>query len=83
MAAWASAGVSIPRDTYSQWAALPHVPMSTIQPGDLIYFNGESHVGIYVGGGYIIDAPVPGQSVEKVSLSQSWYAQTVNGAVRP
>ena len=49
----------------------------------LIYFNGESHVGIYVGGGFIIDAPVPGASVEKVSLSQSWYAQTVNGAARP
>jgi cell wall-associated NlpC family hydrolase len=83
MAAWASAGVSIPRDTYAQWAALPHVPMSTIQPGDLIYFNGESHVGIYVGGNDIIDAPVPGASVEKVSLSEAWYAQTLDGAVRP
>jgi peptidoglycan DL-endopeptidase CwlO len=83
MAAWGYAGVSIPRDTYSQWAALPHVPMSQIQPGDLIFFNGESHVGIYVGGNYIIDSPVPGSSVEKVSLSESWYAQTLDGAARP
>ena len=82
MAAWASAGVSIPRDTYSQWAALPHVPMSQIQPGDLIYFNGESHVGMYVGGGYIIDAPMPGGVVEKVALA-GWYASTEDGAVRP
>ncbi|MBO0775151.1 MAG: C40 family peptidase, partial [Actinobacteria bacterium] len=83
MAAWAAAGVSIPRDTYSQWASLPHVPMSSIQPGDLIFFDGEGHVGIYVGGNMIIDAPQPGQSVEKVSLSSSWYASTVDGAARP
>jgi peptidoglycan DL-endopeptidase CwlO len=81
-AAWAAAGVSIPRDTYEQWAALPHVPLSQLQPGDLIYFNGESHVGMYVGGGSIIDAPVPGQDVEKVALS-GWYQQTEDGAVRP
>jgi cell wall-associated NlpC family hydrolase len=82
MAAWASAGVSIPRDTYSQWAALPHIPTSQLQPGDLIFFNGDSHVAMYVGGNYIIDAPVPGGSVEKVALS-GWYAQTMNGAARP
>jgi cell wall-associated NlpC family hydrolase len=81
-AAWAAAGVSIPRDTYEQWAALPHVPLSDLQPGDLIYFNGESHVGIYVGGGDIIDAPQPGQNVEKVPLA-GWYQSTEDGAVRP
>jgi cell wall-associated NlpC family hydrolase len=82
-AAWAAAGVAIPRDTYEQWAALPHIPLSDLEPGDLIYFNGESHVGMYVGGGYLIDAPQPGMTVEKVSLSESWYAQTEDGAVRP
>jgi cell wall-associated NlpC family hydrolase len=82
-AAWAYAGVAIPRDTYEQWAALTHIPLSDLQPGDLIYFNGESHVGIYVGGGYMIDAPQPGMTVEKVSLSESWYQQTEDGAVRP
>jgi cell wall-associated NlpC family hydrolase len=83
LAAWASAGVSIPRDTYEQYAALPHVPLADIEPGDLIYFNSIGHVGIYVGGGYIIDAPQPGMTVEKVSLSESWYAQTEDGAARP
>lgn len=82
-AAWAAAGVSIPRSSYEQWAALPHVPMSAIQPGDLIFFDAEGHVGIYVGNNMIIDAPQPGQSVEKVSLSQSWYASTLDGAARP
>jgi len=82
-AAWASAGVAIPRDTYEQWAALPHIPMSDLEPGDLIYFNGESHVGMYVGGGDLIDAPQPGMNVEKISLSESWYADNEDGAVRP
>ena len=81
-AAWAYAGVAIPRDTYEQWSALPHIPLSDLEPGDLIYFNGESHVAMYVGGGYIIDAPQPGMSVEKVSLS-GWYQQTEDGATRP
>lgn len=83
MAAWAYAGVSIPRDTYEQWDALPHVPLSDLEPGDLIYFNAEGHVGIYVGGGYLIDAPQPGMTVEKVSLSESWYAENEDGAARP
>lgn len=82
-AAWAAAGVSIPRDSYSQWAALPHVPMSSIQPGDLIFFDGEGHVGIYVGNNMIIDAPQPGMDVEEISLSSSWYASTLDGAARP
>ena len=82
-AAWAHAGVSIPRDTYEQWSALPHIPMSDLRPGDLIYFAGESHVGMYVGGGELIDAPQPGMNVEKVSLSESWYADNEDGAVRP
>jgi cell wall-associated NlpC family hydrolase len=82
-AAWAAAGVSIPRTTYAQWAALPHVPMSAIQPGDLLFFDAEGHVGIYVGGNMLIDAPQPGLSVEKVSLSNSWYASNLDGAARP
>ena len=60
MSAWASAGVTIPRDTYEQWAALPHIPCPTIQPGDLLYYNGIGHVAMYVGGGMIIDAPTTG-----------------------
>jgi peptidoglycan DL-endopeptidase CwlO len=81
-AAWASAGVAIPRTSYEDWAELPHIPMSSVEPGDLLLFNGEGHVGIYVGNGYLIDAPVPGEVVERVPL-QGWYEQTLDGAVRP
>ena len=82
-AAWASAGVQIPRDTYEQWAALPHVPLSSIEPGDLLIYDGEGHVAMYVGGGYIIDAPQTGENVEKIPMSTSWYADNLDGVLRP
>ena len=81
-AAWAAAGVSIPRTTYAQWAALPHISTSALEPGDLLYFDGIGHVAIYVGGGYLIDAPQTGMDVQKIPLS-GWYASTLVGAARP
>ena len=78
-AAWAAAGVSIPRTTYAQWAALPHISTSALEPGDLLYFDGVGHVAIYVGGGDIIDAPQTGMDVQKIPLaagtSPPWSAR--------
>ena len=82
-AAWASAGVSIPRTTYEDWASLPHISLSSLEPGDLILYDGEGHVGMYVGGGMIVDAPHTGADVEEVSMNESWYAENEDGAVRP
>ena len=82
-AAYASAGVQIPRDTYEDWAQLPHVSMSALEPGDMILYDGEGHVAMYVGGGYIIDSPQTGLDVEKIPMSTSWYANSADGAVRP
>ncbi len=81
--AWASAGVSIPRTTYDQWSALPHVSMSALQPGDLIFYSGTGHVAMYVGNGNIIDAPQTGQQIRKLPMSTSWYANSMDGAARP
>jgi peptidoglycan DL-endopeptidase CwlO len=89
--AWAYAGISIPRVSYYQMTTLPAVPLHTssgafttsyLQPGDILGFLGNSHVGIYVGGGYLIHAPVPNQNVEKVALA-GWYISNLDGAVRP
>jgi peptidoglycan DL-endopeptidase CwlO len=82
-AAWSAAGMAIPRDTYEQWASLPHIATSAIQPGDLLYYDGEGHVAMYVGDGYIIDAPQTGMNVQKLPMNTSWYASTFDGAVRP
>ena len=83
MKAWAAAGITIPRDTYAQWAALPHIAESAIQPGDLLFYNGIGHVAMYVGDGMIIDAPTPGQPVRELSMNDSWYAGSFDGAARP
>jgi cell wall-associated NlpC family hydrolase len=82
-AAWASAGVQIPRDSYEQFAALPHVPLSSLEPGDILVYNGEGHVAMYVGGGYIVDAPQTGMNVEKIPESTPWYADNIDGVLRP
>ena len=82
-AAWSAAGVQIPRDTYGQWASLTHIPSSDIQPGDLMFYDGEGHVAMYVGGGQIIDAPQPGQNVEEISMNDAWYSGNFDGAARP
>jgi len=82
MTAWASAGVSIPRTSTEQMSELPAVSTSELEPGDILGFAGNSHVGIYVGGGELIDAPQTGQDVQKVPLS-GWFSENLDGAVRP
>ncbi|WP_461038601.1 C40 family peptidase [Streptomyces mayteni] len=63
-AAWAAAGVSLPRTSYSQVDAGTRVPRSALRPGDLVfYYSGLSHVGMYVGEGQIIHASRPGTPV--------------------
>jgi peptidoglycan DL-endopeptidase CwlO len=79
-AAWAAAGIAIPRTTYEQWDDLPHV--STLEPGDIMEFAGESHVAIYVGNNELIDAPQTGEDVELVSFT-GWFADNFDGALRP
>jgi len=80
-AAWAAAGVAIPRTSYEQ-ADLPAVPESEMQPGDIMEFAGDSHVGIYVGNNELIDAPQTGENVQEDSFT-GWFAENFDGAVRP
>lgn len=82
-AAWARAGVSIPRTTYEQWGKLPHVSRANLQPGDLLFYDGLGHVAMYVGHNEIIDSPQVGEHVELISMSTPWYADNFDGAVRP
>jgi cell wall-associated NlpC family hydrolase len=83
MVAWAQAGVQIPRTTYDQFASLPHVSEADMMPGDLMFFDAEGHVGMYVGDGKLVDAPQQGEPVEEIPISTSWYAQNFDGAARP
>jgi cell wall-associated NlpC family hydrolase len=80
MWSWAHGGVSLPHSSRSQYASLPHVPLSQLAPGDLV-FSGSPihHVAIYAGNGVAVHAPHSGQSVRAVSV---WSLHPV-GASRP
>ncbi|RSS81619.1 C40 family peptidase [Streptomyces sp. WAC06614] len=79
-AAWRSAGVSLPRTTYTQINAGQRVTKSQLAPGDLVFFySGITHVGLYIGNGQMIHAPRPGSSVRIAPVDSMPWA----GAVRP
>ncbi|NUR27108.1 MAG: C40 family peptidase [Catenulispora sp.] len=74
---WREAGVELPRTSSEQAEAGQRVPLSQIQPGDLvIYYAGRNHVGMYVGDGKIIHAPHPGSQV-RISPLTSMPVNTV------
>jgi cell wall-associated NlpC family hydrolase len=56
-------GISLPHYTVSQWNVTEPISSSQMQPGDLVFFNGLGHVGIYIGGGQMVDAPHTGSVV--------------------
>ena len=58
------------------------VPPDQLEPGDLVFFRGLGHMGMYIGGGNFIHAPRTGDVVKISSLSDSWYARTWVGARR-
>jgi cell wall-associated NlpC family hydrolase len=59
--AYAQLGVSLPHFTGDQWNSGVHVSRAQLRPGDLVFFySGISHVGIYVGNGFMLDAPTFG-----------------------
>ncbi len=69
MVAWAHGGVSMAHGAQSQYYSFPKVPISQLQPGDLVFFgNPIHHVGIYVGGGTMIEAPHTGAFVRYASI---------------
>jgi cell wall-associated NlpC family hydrolase len=85
--AWGQAGVAIARTSESQWATLPHVPLTSLQPGDLLFTEGASpgHVVMYVGPGpygneTVIQAPHTGT---RVSFTSALYLGAITGAARP
>ncbi|HZI96466.1 MAG TPA: C40 family peptidase, partial [Actinomycetales bacterium] len=82
--AYRQAGVSIPRTSRAQYAALPTVPLAQLAPGDLVFWAHGSdpssihHVGLYIGEGRMVHAPRTGDVVRVAALWPGIY-----GAVRP
>jgi peptidoglycan DL-endopeptidase CwlO len=67
MYVYAQLGISLPHYTVAQWNAT--APVSSPAPGDLVFFNGLGHVGIYIGGGQFVNAPHTGSVVRIENLS--------------
>ena len=80
MRAWGAAGVGMPHYSGAQYSSFPHVPLDAMQPGDLVFWGpgGSSHVGLYIGGGMMIQAPHTGDHVKV----QAVYGGAI-GASRP
>lgn len=84
MAAWQQAGVNLSHYTGYQWAETSRVPLADLQPGDLVFFGASGptshHVGLYVGGGQMIEAPRAGLPVRYASI---WRADLIAHGGRP
>jgi peptidoglycan DL-endopeptidase CwlO len=81
---YAQVGVSLQHYTVAQWnyPDAVSVSRSQLEPGDLVFFYGLGHVGIYVGGGNFIHAPHSGSVVRIDSLSEGGYSSAYDGAKR-
>jgi cell wall-associated NlpC family hydrolase len=76
--AFAQQGISLPHYTGDLWNLGVHVSEADLEPGDLVFFFGLDHVGIYIGDGLMVDAPAPGQDVMVQPIAVDPYS----GAVR-
>jgi cell wall-associated NlpC family hydrolase len=83
MYVYAQMGISVPHNAAAQYSSIGvYVSRDQLEPGDLVFFDGLGHVGIYIGGGQFIHSPHTGDVVKISSLSDSWYASTYVGAKR-
>ena len=78
---FAQIGVSLPHSSYAMYGMGTAISISALQPGDLVFFTGASHMGIYIGGGQFIHAPHTGDVVKISSLS-GYYSSNFAGARR-
>ena len=80
--AYRQLGISLPHYTGALWNVGRPVSSDRLEPGDLVFFHGLGHVGIYVGSGRFIHAPHSGDVVRISSLTDGGYASGLDGARR-
>ena len=82
MWAYSQVGVSLPHSSYAMWGYGVPVSRDQLAPGDILFFDGLGHVGLYIGNDEFVEAPHTGANVQISSLDSSWYAATYVGARR-
>lgn len=78
---YAHFGVTLPHSTYAQFGDGRRVSRRSLRPGDLLFFDGVGHVGMYVGNGRFIHAPHTGTRV-RIERLGGWYSSRFVGARR-
>jgi cell wall-associated NlpC family hydrolase len=82
MWAFAQVGVSLPHSSYAMYGYGVPVSRDQLEAGDIVFFDGLGHVGIYIGNGQFVHAPHTGDVVKISSLDDPWYAANYVGARR-
>jgi cell wall-associated NlpC family hydrolase len=80
--AYLRVGVDLPHSSYALYGEGRRVPESKLATGDILFFEGLGHVGLYLGRGRMVHSPETGRSVEVVRLSATNYGARLIGARR-
>jgi cell wall-associated NlpC family hydrolase len=80
--AYEEVGITVPHSSYTLYTFGKKVSLSRLKPGDVLFFDGLGHVGLYLGGGRMVHAPETGRNVEVVRLARSHYGDRIVGARR-
>jgi cell wall-associated NlpC family hydrolase len=80
--AYGRVGIDVPHSSYALYGVGRRVPASRMAPGDILFFSGLGHVGLYLGNGRMVHAPETGRTVEVVRLSAAGYGSRLVGARR-
>jgi cell wall-associated NlpC family hydrolase len=80
--AYGRVGIDLPHSSYALYGAGRRVPQARMEPGDILFFDGLGHVGLYLGGGRMVHAPQTGRSVEVVRLGSTNYGPRLVAARR-
>ena len=80
--AYGQLGIELPHSSYALYDQGRRVARSRMKPGDLLFFSGLGHVGIYIGRGRMVHAPHTGTRVQVVKLGRSSYGARLVGVRR-
>ncbi len=80
--AYGKLGVELPHSSYALYDLGRRIRPSRLKAGDLLFFYGLGHVGMYIGHGRMVHAPSSGRLVETVTLRSSNYGSRLVGARR-
>jgi peptidoglycan DL-endopeptidase CwlO len=80
--AYGHVGIDLPHSSYALYGVGRRTATSRLEPGDILFFEGLGHVGLYVGNGRMVHAPQTGRDVEIVTLASTGYGSRLVGARR-